>query len=151
MYPFLDYSPSHKQKKQPGFKRNCILDLKFGLQLFLSRRLHFSPTSFCHCREFSFGGGTHLLARLFHWFGFGCRLRCFDLDQRNFWAAAILALPAALIPFFFGALTVCLIAVDMSFAVEPKIWINSFSKATIFSLRSAAFLNVWSDRFSKLI
>src|SRR5580658_10459946 len=68
------------------------------------------------------------------------------LAHLAFWAATILALPAALIPpFFFGALVAAGLTAD-GLAVEPNNWLNSFSSATIFSLRLAAWRNCWTDR-----
>ena len=68
-------------------------------------------------------------------------LALLTLAQRAFCAAAILALPAALMPPFFGAGVAA-----TALAVDPSTWLSSFSKAAIFSLRSAAWRSCWTDK-----
>jgi len=62
------------------------------------------------------------------------------LAQHAFWAAAILALPAALMPpFFFGALATAGAAAALG--AEPSNWPNCFSRPWTCSLRLAACLS----------
>ncbi len=65
--------------------------------------------------------------------------------HRAFCAAATLARPAALMPpIFFGALATVA-------AVEPRSWLNWFSKAEISSFRSAAWRSCCADKLIELI
>jgi hypothetical protein len=91
--------------------------------------------------NFFFAGGAALTPTMALASGFAA----LTLAQRAFWAAAILAFPAALMPpFFFGALAAAGLTATV-YVVEPSNWLNSFSNSKIFSLRSAAWRNCWTD------